>query len=167
MEIQTVKRTVSAVYEEVVEQRDYLIRLDQQNGDGDLGLSMCGGFRVLCEVFDAMEKTDFGRVFLMASKTSNEAVPSSFGAILSSGIIGMTEKLKGKTEVPQEGMAEAMQAGVDSVMEKVGSKVGEKTTLDTLVPAIEELRRCGGEMVAGDVWVVAAVTAEQGSESTR
>ena len=40
MEIQAVKRAVSAVYEKMAEQKDYLIQLDQQNGDGDLGLSM-------------------------------------------------------------------------------------------------------------------------------
>lgn len=167
MEIQAVKRAVSAVYEKMAEQKDYLIQLDQQNGDGDLGLSMCGGFGALCEALDATEETDFGKVFLMASKTFNETAPSSLGTILSFGMMGMAKKMKGKTEVSQEEMTEAMQAGVDNIMEKAGSKVGEKTILDALVPAIEELRRCGGEMAAGDVWAAAAAAAGQGSESTR
>ena len=38
------RRAFSAVSVTMAQQRDYLIRLDQRNGDGDLGISMAEGY---------------------------------------------------------------------------------------------------------------------------
>ncbi len=166
MDIQNIKAAVLAVSEKMTEQKDYLILLDQQNGDGDLGLSMCGGFGALCEFLETVDETDLGRVFLMGAKTFNEAAPSSLGTILSFGMMGMAKYLKGKTTFTQEDMTEALQAGVDNIMAKAGSRVGEKTILDALAPAVEELRRRGGEDLAV-ACEAAAAAAGRGSESTK
>ena len=82
MDIRFVKAAVSSIYEKITENKEYLILLDQQNGDGDLGLSMCGGFGAVCSYLASVEETDLGRVFMQASKTFNEAAPSSLGTIL-------------------------------------------------------------------------------------
>ena len=44
MNIQFMKAAVLSIYEKITENKEYLIQLDQQNGDGDLGLSMQNGF---------------------------------------------------------------------------------------------------------------------------
>ena len=56
--------------------------------------------------------------------------------------------------------------GVDNIMAKAGSRVGEKTILDALAPAVEELRRRGGEDLAV-ACEAAAAAAGRGSESTK
>lgn len=168
MNIQAVKAAAVSIEQKMEEQKDYLIQLDQQNGDGDLGLSMCGGFRALCDFLNVTEETDLGKIFLQASKTFNEAAPSSLGTILAFGMMGMAKKVKGKAELTQEEMTDALQAGVENIMAKAGSKAGEKTILDAFIPAIEELKRCGGE-VSGptEFWRAAAEAASRGSENTR
>lgn len=166
MDVQFVKAAVLSINKKIAENKEYLILLDQQNGDGDLGLSMCGGFRALCDLLAAEEETDLGRVFMQASKTFNEAAPSSLGTILSIAMMGIAKKLKGKTEFTQEEMTAALQAGVDNIMAKAGSKPGEKTILDALAPAVGRLSECGGEGLEA-ACRAAAEAAADGSESTK
>lgn len=166
MDIRFVKAAVSSIYEKITENKEYLILLDQQNGDGDLGLSMCGGFGAVCSYLASVEETDLGRVFMQASKTFNEAAPSSLGTILSMAMMGIAKNLKGKTEFTLEEMTEALQAGVDNIVAKAGSKPGEKTILDALAPAVCRLRECAGEGPAA-ACREAAEAAAQGSERTK
>lgn len=166
MDIRFVKAAVSSIYEKIRDNKEYLILLDQQNGDGDLGLSMCGGFGAVCSYLASVEETDLGRVFMQASKTFNEAAPSSLGTILSMAMMGIAKKLKGKTEFTLEEMTEALQAGVDNIVVKAGSKPGEKTILDALAPAVCRLRECAGEGPAA-ACREAAEAAAQGSERTK
>jgi len=146
--------------------KDYLIQLDQQNGDGDLGISMSDGYRAVSAYLASAEETDLGRLLLKSASLFNEAAPSSLGTITSFGLMGMAKALKGKTEVSLCEMADAISAGVNEIMIKAKSKPGEKTILDALVPAAETLKaHCGEGGQAA--FQAAAEAARAGSESTR
>ena len=166
MDLQFIKEAVLAISEKITENKEYLIRLDQENGDGDLGLSMQNGFQSLCDFFASVEEKDLGKIFMLASRNFNEAAPSSLGTILSIGMMGIAKKMKGKTEFTQEEMTDALQAGVDHIMAKVNSKPGEKTILDALVPAIDRMREHGGEGLKA-ACEAAKEAAASGSERTR
>jgi dihydroxyacetone kinase len=98
--------------------------------------------------------------------TFNEAAPSSLGTITSFGMMGMAKKLKGKTEATLGELAEALYSGIENIMKKAGSKAGEKTILDSLIPGIEALQAsvADGPIVAFEK---AAAAAEAGSQNTR
>jgi len=145
--------------------KNYLVELDQQNGDGDLGVSMSNGFKAVCDGLSASEEKDLGRLFMSAGKLFNEASPSSLGTILSFGMTGMAKALRGNEETDVGGLADAMQAGLDLIMEKAGSKPGEKTVLDALHPGIAALKEAAGEGKAA--FGKAAAAAAEGSESTK
>ncbi len=55
---------VSAV---MAQNRDYLVELDQQNGDGDLGISMDTGFKAVSDYLQETEETDLGILLMRAS----------------------------------------------------------------------------------------------------
>ncbi len=146
--------------------KDYLIELDSKNGDGDLGLSMAGGYRAVCDAMASSEETDLGKWMLTASREFNEAAPSSLGTITSFGIMGMAKSLKGKTDATPKDCADALNAGVEKIMEKAGSKPGEKTILDALCPGTQTF----AQLCETDVLTAAeqaAKAASEGSESTR
>ena len=146
-------------------EKDELVRLDAQTGDGDLGISMSAGFRAAHEAVQAEEGEDLGRLMLAGAKAFNEAAPSSLGTILSIGMMAMAKALRGQTQADAAQMAAALQAGVDRIMEKAGSKPGEKTILDALVPGVKAL---GAHAAEGEgAWQAAAQAAAEGSESTR
>ena len=121
------------------EQKEYLIELDQQNGDGDLGISMSEGYRAVKEYLDNTQEKDLGRLMQGCGKVFNEAAPSSLGTITAFGFMGMAKALKGREEVDFLEASQAMRKGIENIMEKAGAKPGEKTILDALCPGVEAM----------------------------
>lgn len=161
--LRTTIRRISAVMDR---NQDYLIQLDQQNGDGDLGLSMAAGYRAVCGCLDACEETDLGRILMKAAGAFNEAAPSTLGTLSSLFLMGMAKALKGKTDTDLPGLAAAMAAGLEHMMAKCGAKPGEKTIVDALAAGVAELQARSGETPAV-AFALAAQAAEAGSEATR
>ena len=137
MDAQGLAGAMGAVAGKIEENKEYLTRLDQLNGDGDLGISMSEGFKAVDMLLEISEEKDLGKLLMKAGNTFNEAAPSSLGTILSFGLTGMAKALKGTREAGGEQIAVALRAGVDKIMEKAGSKPGERTILDSLCPAVE------------------------------
>lgn len=154
-----------AIAATMAEKRDYLIELDQRNGDGDLGISMAEGYAAASRALDASAEADLGKLCVCASKAFNEAAPSSLGTITSLCLMGMARTLKGHQEADMALLGDALLAGTAKVMEKAGSKPGEKTILDAVVPAAEAVRDCAaeGEMAA---LKAAAAAAAAGAKAT-
>ncbi|AMD87367.1 Dak phosphatase [Actinomyces radicidentis] len=165
----SVTASISALMET---NRDYLVSLDQVNGDGDLGISMDDGFRALAAHFSQAEDTDLGQLLRKGGKVFNEAAPSSLGTILTFGLMGMAKALKGSDEVDFPAAAEALRAGVQNIMDKAESKPGEKTIIDALVPGADALvagaaQAAGDAAAESDLLGAAAEAAAAGSESTK
>lgn len=148
------------------EHREELIKLDQQNGDGDLGISMSDGFEAAYRAALNCNECDLGKMLMICGKALNEAAPSSLGTILSLGMAGMAKKLKGVETADLGQLANAMEAGVSMIMEKAQSKPGEKTVLDALIPAIEALKNNNDGNVKS-AFSEAVLAAEEGSERTK
>lgn len=163
---ESVKTAVNAVASSMAQNKEYLIGLDQRNGDGDLGISMSDGFRAMAEYLNQTEETDLGKLFQKSSRSFNEAAPSSLGTILSIGMMGIAKALRGKTEVDVREFAEACSKGLSGIMDKAGSKPGEKTILDALCPAVEALKD-SGDVSDKEAFDNAAAAAARGAESTK
>lgn len=86
-----------------------------------------------------MTEKDLGKLCICAGKAFNEAAPSSLGTIISLFLMGMARTLKGNEETSLTFLGEAMKGGLAKVMEKAGSKPGEKTILDAVCPAVDAL----------------------------
>lgn len=171
------------------ENKEYLVELDQKNGDGDLGISMSDGFHAVCiemEELDRVKELDLGKRLGRAGRAFNEAAPSSLGTILSFGFMGMAKCLKGTTDASSVQIVEALRAGVDKIMERAGSRPGQRTILDALCPAVEMLEQgireplqknlepelsASGEMSGEEAFSIllkaAAQKASEGAEATR
>ena len=96
MKAEQVKEIFAQISAVMTENRDYLIELDQQNGDGDLGISMSEGYEAVVHYLESAEEKDLGKLFMGCARTFNEAAPSSLGTITSFGLMGMAKALKGK-----------------------------------------------------------------------
>lgn len=165
MDRQVAGKVFSSISSVMAQNRDELIRLDSQNGDGDLGVSMDVGFRAVAEFVNSSDETDLGRLFMKAAKALNESSPSSLGTILSFMLMGMAKTFKGKENASVDDVAQGMEAGMNLIMEKAGSKRGEKTILDAFGPGIDALKQTEGS--GKERFEKAAQAAEEGSESTR
>ncbi|WP_312644034.1 dihydroxyacetone kinase subunit L [Hydrogenoanaerobacterium sp.] len=166
MNATTLKEAFAVISDIMLKNKDYLIELDQQNGDGDLGISMSGGYKAVADYLADAEEKDLGKLLLKSSTVFNEAAPSSLGTITSFGLMGMAKALKGKEETTLAETAEALCAGVEKIMDKAKSKPGEKTILDALCPAVETLK-ANSAADAKTAFQAAYDAAAAGSESTK
>ena len=166
MNAASVKTGIRKISRIMAENKDYLIKLDQQNGDGDLGVSMSAGFEAAAVFVEGTSETDLGKILMQTGGVFNEAAPSSLGTIISFAFMGMAKSLKGKTEAGLPEFAEAVMAGVQKIMDKAGSKPGEKTILDSIYPAAESLL-ADRDGDFKEALRNAAEKAAEGSESTR
>lgn len=148
------------------ENKDYLIELDAQNGDGDLGISMSNGFKALVSFLENNKETDIGKVFMKMGSAFNEASPSSLGTILSFGMIGMAKSLKGKNKIELTDVAQAFENGIKTIMDKADSKLGEKTILDSLYYGAETLKN-NSNLSPKEAFEKAFKSASEGSENTK
>ena len=162
---QSLRRGMKEIARVMAENRQYLIELDQRNGDGDLGISMSDGYAAAALALDSTEEKDLGKLMLAAGKAFNEAAPSSLGTITSLGMMGMAKALKGLEEMDAAQLAQAFTQGVERIMERAGSKPGEKTILDALDPAAAALRNHAPEGLLPALQAAQAAAA-QGAENT-
>lgn len=166
MKIKELSSVLSVIADKMAENRDYLISLDQQNGDGDLGISMSDGYGAVAAFLKDCGTEDLGVALNKAANVFNENAPSSLGTITAFIMKGMAKTLKGKTEASCAEMGSAILAGLANVSEKAGSKQGEKTILDAVYPGAEALVAFAGEGAAAAAEKAAAAAAA-GSEATR
>jgi dihydroxyacetone kinase len=147
------------------ENKDYLVELDSKAGDGDLGISMSSGFKAVVQSH-VMETDNIKKILMNAGMTINEASPSSLGTILFMGIMGGIKKIGNLDEMGAVEIGEFFKAAAEAVMEKTGSKPGEKTILDSVIPGAEALIGYDGDDLE-EAFEIAAKAAAEGAESTK
>ena len=149
------------------ENKEYLIDLDSVVGDGDLGLTMGDGFKAAYAAVADGSEADAGKLLYGAGKAMSTAVPSTMGTLMASGLMQAGKVLKGKTELDNDDITAVFQGYLEGVMNRGKAKVGEKTFLDGLAPAVEALRAAfaNGESMK-EAAKKAAAAAESGFENT-
>lgn len=161
-------KILEAVKNIMCENKDHLIELDSVVGDGDLGLTMSDGFTAAYNAAAESSETDAGKLLYAAGKAMSIAVPSTMGTLMASGWMQAGKVLKGKTELADSDIADLFQAYMDGVQARGKAKIGDKTFLDGIAPAVEALKAA---VAAGDSLSAAAqkaaAAAEEGYQNTK
>jgi dihydroxyacetone kinase-like protein len=129
------------------EEKQYLIELDGAMGDGDLGLTMAAGFEGVYEEIDKIDSDDIGNVLIKLGMKMNSIVPSTMGTLISTCFLKAGKEVKGKIEINLLDLAKMGRAAVNGVMERGKAKIGQKTMLDSLDPAVEALEKSAEENI--------------------
>ena len=168
MDISDVKLITENILKLVKENRDYLLDLDSQFGDGDLGISMVQGFSGVKDYLETSEEKDLGKLFFKMGMTFNESAPSSLGTIISFWLLGIGGSLKGKENADKNDMKIALENGISKLKERANSKENEKTILDSLSPAAKAFERNTDEKkTVLEILKEASDAATKGSEATK
>lgn len=139
MDVNYIKKLLNLISNIMSENKEKLIEMDSIVGDGDLGLTMSDGFKAAYEAIKDLNETDIGRMLYFAGKAMSTAVPSTMGTLMASGLMNAGKELRGKTELDNEGLYQLFKAYEDGVANRGKAKIGEKTFLDGLHPAVEVL----------------------------
>lgn len=123
----------------MTEKKEYLIELDSKVGDGDLGLTMSEGFKAAYEAIRSSKEKDLGKLLFIAGKEMSSAVPSTMGTLMASGFMQAGKAFKGKDAMDDRESVDLLRAYVEGVMNRGKAKPGEKTFIDGLLPAIDNM----------------------------
>ncbi|WP_199184234.1 dihydroxyacetone kinase family protein [Cryobacterium sp. Y62] len=122
----------------IVELRD----LDAAVGDGDLGITVGAGSLAVIDALTALpENADDASVLRAAGEAFSSANPSTFAALVGSGILGGAATLAPEAEFTAASTVPFLQAVFDRISERGGAALGDKTLLDALHPVITVLRQ--------------------------
>ena len=146
--------------------REYLTALDSPIGDADHGNNMDRGYKEILNKLDR-DETDIGVILKTAAMALISKVGGAAGPLYGTMFLQASKALSGKTELSAEDIETLLRQSVDGVMMRGHAHVGEKTILDSLVPAMEaycDQRLSGGTL--DKCLAIATSAAEQGMEDT-
>lgn len=139
-----------------------LSALDAVCGDGDHGTAIKGAINAANDAIAAAGdlKGAFFDAGFASMSHSNGSTSTLFGSLL----MGISDGIDaGAEELGAEEVAKAFKSGLDSVMSNTGAKVGDKTLMDALIPAVESMQ---GKTDLAELFNSAAAAAAAGAEST-
>jgi dihydroxyacetone kinase-like protein len=159
------KRIISLIRATMSEKRDYLIELDSQFGDGDMGITMVKAFDA-AEAFihSVLPPADLGAAISKMGIQIAKSAPSTMGTLIATGFMRGGRALLGKTYFDFKDTAEFFDAFVNGIMERGKSKPGEKTIVDVLFPvakALASTKPCKAEELFEMIYKVAENALEE------
>jgi len=155
-------REIAAV---IVENKAYLSEIDGKIGDGDHGVNMAKGFGRAAERLDPEGTLNDGMQAL--SDVLMSEIGGSMGPLYGMMFSDMADSVEGAATIDAPTFATMLRAGLDGVQDIGSAKVGDKTLMDALVPAVDafDAALAGGKDFAGALADMTAA-AETGRDST-
>ncbi|SHH16043.1 dihydroxyacetone kinase [Clostridium grantii DSM 8605] len=152
----------------IIKNEVYFCELDSIAGDGDFGMSVAKGFKVLKAEWEDLSKNDIGAFLKDSGMIITEHCGGASGPIWGSAFRGAGKYAKGKEEVTLAEFAELMQSAVDAIQKRGKAQLGDKTLLDALIPtvmALKESAEAGEDML--EAMKKGAAAAREGAEKTK
>ncbi|MFC8172463.1 dihydroxyacetone kinase subunit DhaL [Streptomyces sp. NPDC057325] len=151
-------RWLAAVAGSVGREADRFTELDSAIGDADHGANLKRGFAAVAGTLAEEPPGTPGAVLATAGRQLISTVGGASGPLYGTLLRRAGKALGDDDRVDRERLAEALGAGVEAVSQLGGARVGDKTMLDALVPAVEALRESfAAARAAADEGAVATV----------
>lgn len=127
---------VDGLIKTIQDNKDFLSEVDGKIGDGDHGINMNKGF-TMCG--DKLKGTTYNmsEAFATLSATLMEDIGGSMGPLYGVIFDEMSVVSEGKEEIDAAVFDEMLSSAVAAVQDIGSAKKGDKTLLDTLIPASE------------------------------
>lgn len=141
--VAAVASVVGVIAHCAIENEAYFCELDAVVGDGDFGYSLARGFEAVLNGWDQIDRTSVdvflrkialaitGRMGGTSGPIWGTAFLKAAGAFAASG-----GRLDGDVSVAM------LRAAADGIALRGGASLGDKTLLDALIPATDEIARC-------------------------
>ncbi len=151
----------------ISDNRETLIDLDRQIGDGDHGENMDRGFTAVIRQGGLDEATSGADALKYVAKTLLSTVGGAAGPLYGTAFLRAAQSFP-EGEVTPNDVAEILSAAVGGVQTRGKAVAGEKTMVDAWLPAVEaatEVADSGGDLVS--TLRAAANAAADGAEDTK
>ncbi|MEO9897901.1 MAG: dihydroxyacetone kinase subunit DhaK [Paracoccaceae bacterium] len=128
------RATLEHVSDLLIEAEAKLNALDAKSGDGDTGSTLAGAARALKGNLDRLPLADLTQLFPALGNELSHTMGGSSGVILAIFFNAAGDACANGYQV-----FEAMSAGLDRVSQVGGARVGDRTMIDALAPALDAL----------------------------
>jgi dihydroxyacetone kinase-like protein len=128
----------------IQENKQYLSDIDGLIGDGDHGINMNKGFQ-MCKTELEQNPGDLAHAAKTLSRILMMKIGGSMGPLYGKLYRGFAKELDGKSEIGMEEMGAALEGMLAQIQMISPAKPGDKTLMDTLVPAVEAFKNAKAE----------------------
>ena len=157
---------VRTIAQTAVDNETYFCELDAVVGDGDFGYSLARGFEIVLSDWDDLGYDDIGGLLKKTALILTKRIGGTSGPIWGTAFLRAGVTL---TPTPEPNSAEViagLRAAIDGIKQRGETDLGDKTLLDALVPAVDELEKALDEG-APDALPRAAAVAREAAENTK
>lgn len=158
---------VLSLADRIIENRAYLSEIDGKIGDGDHGVNMAKGFGMAADRIRGNDMSLASAFDTLGTVLMTE-IGGSMGPLYGIMFTQFAETIEASPSIGAETFGAMLGSGLEGIQTIGSAKVGDKTLLDALVPAIEAFNSANA---AGkpftDALDAMAAAAEQGRDSTK
>ncbi len=156
-------RTLDVALKHLATCSDELRDLDAALGDGDLGITVsAGSAAVIAACASLAEDATPATVLRTAAGAFANANPSTMAALVGGALLAAARTIGNVQDIDLRVGLTIGNVAAESIATRGKSKVGEKTILDAIVPALEAM-----ESAPDDVLAAGIRAAREGVEQTR
>ena len=157
---------VRVIAQTAVDNETYFCELDAVVGDGDFGYSLARGFEIVLSSWDELEYEDAGGLLKKTAIVLTKRIGGTSGPIWGTAFLRAGGSLAGNAAPAGDDVIAALRAAIEGIKQRGSSDLGDKTLLDALVPAVDELEASLGDGPAVAL-ERAAATARTSAEATK
>lgn len=162
-----VEFVVNSITDTVLENETYFGELDAVAGDGDFGYSLARGFEIVKQDWDNYDRTDPGVFLTKVAMAISARIGGTSGPIWGTAILRVGTALKGKETFEAADVVKGLRASVEGIKARGKAELGDKTLLDSLVPAIDTLEeQVNAGASPAEAVAAMAVTAPKAADET-
>ena len=126
---------VNNIIHSIKENREYLSEIDGDIGDGDHGINMSKGFSMAEEIL-SNEEFNMSDGFLTISQVLMNKIGGSMGPLYGSFFRGLSMASKKSDIIDKNVINNMLKKALANLQNISNAKVGDKTLIDVLVPAV-------------------------------
>lgn len=137
------QRMIELAYENIAARADEFSQLDAALGDGDHGEAMETAFKVIARA--SAQGGDFKTMlgdmgFAVMLETSG-----STSTLLGGLLLGMSDNAPSASEMTADQIRQMFRGGLEGVQKNTKATRGDKTMMDSLIPAVEAIEACASD----------------------
>ena len=157
---------VRTIAQTAVDNETYFSELDAVVGDGDFGYSLARGFEIVLSDWDELGYDDAGSLLKKTALVLTKRNGGTSGPIWGTAFLRAGVTLTPTPNPSSDEVIAALRAAIDGIKQRGDTDLGDKTLLDALVPAVDELEKALNEG-APDALERAAAVARTSAENTK
>ncbi|MFW6266804.1 MAG: dihydroxyacetone kinase subunit DhaL [Halanaerobium sp.] len=150
----------------IIENREYLTELDAAIGDGDHGINLARGFKKLKEKLENESFENRNELLKLTAMTLISNVGGASGPLYGTAFLNIS-KVISDNKLELDDLIEIAEEAIAGIQKRGKAEAGEKTMLDTIIPAAESLKDSRANNVDLDTALNRClIAAEDGMENT-